>query len=129
MPGIDFREVRARLRLAEVLELLGFVARTRVGDQVHGPCPVHGSQSPTSRSFAAHLGKQVWHCFRCGAGGNALDLWVAVTRQGLHAAALDLCQRLGRDVPWARGGWAPSARSLVTRNRKHPMENKTMHDP
>ena len=45
---------------------------------------------PTSRSFAADHGKQLWHCFRCGAGGNALDLWVAVTRQPLHAAVLDL---------------------------------------
>ena len=128
MPGIDFREVRARLRLAEVLELLGFVPRTRVGDQLHGPCPVHGSKSPTSRSFAAHLGKNAWHCFGCGVGGNALDLWVAVTGQPLHAAVCDLCQRLGRDVPWLRGGWAPSARSLVSNNRKHSKDNKTMHD-
>jgi len=100
MPGIDYREARARLRLAEVLELLGFEPRSRWGDQLRGPCPVHGSRTPTSRSFAAHLGKGVWHCFACAAGGNALDLWVAVTRQDLHTAVIDLCNRLGRDVPW-----------------------------
>ena len=100
MPGIDYREARARLRLAEVLELLGFEPRSRWGDQLRGPCPVHGSRTPTSRSFAAHLGKGVWHCFACAVGGNALDLWVAVTRQDLHTAVIDLCNRLGRDVPW-----------------------------
>ena len=100
MPGINFREARARLRLAAVLDLLGFVPRTRAGDQVRGPCPVHGSRSRSSRAFAAHLGKDVWHCFRCGAGGNALDLWAAVTRQDLHAAVRDLGARLGRAVPW-----------------------------
>ena len=99
MPGIDYRAARAQLPLAEVLALLGFEPRRRLGQQLRGPCPLHRSRSTASRSFAAHLGKNAWHCFRCGAGGNALDLWVAVTRQPLHAAVLDLCQRLGRDVP------------------------------
>ena len=74
MPGIDYRAARERLPLSAVLELIGFVPRTRIADQVRGLCPLHGSSSPTSRSFAAHLGKNVFHCFRCGAGGNALDL-------------------------------------------------------
>jgi DNA primase len=102
MPGIDFRLARSRLRLVEVLELVGFRACARWQDQVRGPCPVHRSRRPRSRSFAAHLGKGVWHCFRCGAGGNVLDLWVAVTRQDLHAAVIDLYTRLGREVPWRR---------------------------
>jgi DNA primase len=100
MPALDFREARLQLRLAEVLDLLSFEPRARHGDQVRGPCPVHRSRTVGSRSFAAHLGKGAWHCFRCEAGGNALDLWVAVTRQPLHAAVIDLCQRLGREVPW-----------------------------
>jgi DNA primase len=100
MPGVDFREARARLRLAEALELLAFKARSRVGEQVRGPCPVHRSRSPRSRSFAAHLDKGLWHCFGCGAGGNVLDLWAQVTRQNVYEATIDLCQRLGRDVPW-----------------------------
>jgi DNA primase len=83
-----------------VLDLLGFEPRSRGGQQLRGPCPVHQSRRPTSRSLAAHLGKGVWHCFACGAGSNALDLWVAVTKQELHAAVLDLCSRLGREVPW-----------------------------
>jgi hypothetical protein len=41
-----------------------------------------------------------WHCFGCGADGNALDLWAAVTKQPLYAAVLDLCRRLPLDIPW-----------------------------
>jgi DNA primase len=100
MPGIDFRLVRSQVRLLEVLDLSGFAPSWRWQDRVRGPCPVHRSQRPRSRSFAAHLGKDVWHCFRCGAGGNVLDLWVAVTRQDLHAAVIDLYTRLGRELPW-----------------------------
>ena len=100
MPGIDFRQARSQLRLPQVLKLVGFVPCWRCADQVRGPCPVHCAQAPRSRSFAAHLGKGVWHCFRCGAGGNVLDLWAAVTRQSLHAAVIDLYKQRGREVPW-----------------------------
>jgi DNA primase len=102
MPGIDYREARQRVRLAEVLELLDFEATVRSVEQVRGPCAVHRSRTAGSRSFAAHLGKGVWKCFSCGSGGNALDLWAAVTRQPLHAAVIDLYGRLGREVPWLR---------------------------
>src|SRR5688572_2046617 len=79
MLGIDFVLLRQELELAQVLELVGFRARTRRGPVLRGPCPVHGSTSPQSRSFAAHLDKRCWHCFTCGAGGNALDLYLAVS--------------------------------------------------
>jgi DNA primase len=108
MPGIDFAELRRQIRLDQVLELVGFAAVARRGAQVRGPCPVHGSTRPRSRIFAAHLEKQVWHCFRCGAQGNALDLWLAVTKQPVYAGALELCRRLGLEVPWLprrRGTW------------------------
>jgi hypothetical protein len=102
MPAIDFGELRRQLRLGQVLDLLRFEAVSRWGPQLRGPCPVHGSTRPGSRVFAAHLERNVWHCFRCGAGGNALDLWLLATHQPVYAAALDLCQRLGLEVPWLR---------------------------
>ena len=100
MPAIDYRAARASIRLAEVLQLLAYQPHWRRDDVCRGPCPLHRSSSATSRVFAVHLGKNVYHCFRCGAGGNALDLWVAATGQPLYAAVLELCQRLGRPVPW-----------------------------
>jgi DNA primase len=100
MAGIDYAALRQQLRLGQVLDLLGFAPSTRCGAQLRGPCPVHGAHSPRSRSFAAHLERHGWHCFRGGAGGNALDLWVAVTRLPLDEAARDLCERLHLDIPW-----------------------------
>jgi DNA primase len=103
MTGIDFCELRRRVKIGAVLELVDFRAVERRGEQLRGPCPLHGSSSARSRSFAAHLGKNVYHCFVCGAGGNALDLWVALTGLPLYEAALALCQRLHLEVPWRRG--------------------------
>jgi DNA primase len=108
--GIDYAALRRQLRLAQVLELVGFAPGSRRGAQVRGPCPVHRSRTPRSRSFAAHLERQCWQCVRCGAHGNALDLWVAVSKRPLYEAALDLCQRLHLDVPWL-GARASAARS------------------
>ena len=102
MPLVDFHAARSEIRLALVLELLGWQPRERRGEQVRGVCPLHGSQSPRSRTFSAHLGRGVWHCFGCDASGNALELWVRLTSQGLYQAALDLYGRLGREAPRLR---------------------------
>jgi DNA primase len=99
MPLVDYRQARAEVRLAMVLELLGWHCRERRGEQVRGACPVHGSSSPRSRSFSAHLGRNVWRCFCCEAQGNALDLWARATGQELYPAVLDLYERMGRAVP------------------------------
>lgn len=99
MPGIDFKAVRALVSMAQVLEIVGFVATEVSGLQRRGPCPVHRSSSPSSRVFSVNLQKNVFRCFRCGAEGNQLDLYAAVTRESVYQAALDLCQRLGIDPP------------------------------
>lgn len=67
MPGIDFAELRSRIQIFQVLELAEFVVVTRLGEQVRGPCPIHGSSSTRSRSFSANLRRKTFRCFRCGA--------------------------------------------------------------
>ena len=100
MPGICFAEGRARITMAEVLGLVGFVPRETSGDQVRGPCPVHHSASPSGRSFSANLRLHIYRCFKCGSSGNHLDLYAAVTGRSLFEAAIDLCERLDREIPW-----------------------------
>jgi transposase-like protein len=103
-PSIDFTAVRAAITLAEVLALLHFVPnRTRAAEQ-RGPCPVHGTDNAArSQCFSANVAQNLWHCFKCGKGGNALALWMAATGLNVYDAAVDLCQRLGRPLP-TKGG-------------------------
>jgi DNA primase len=109
MPLLDFHQARSDIELAWVLGLLNWQARERRGQQVRGACPLHSSTAPRSRSFSAHLGRGIWQCFRCGAAGNALELWTRASGQSLYPAVLDLYERLGRPVPWL-----PPARSAPT---------------
>ena len=80
MPGIDFHAVRSMISMAQVLELIRFVAHECSGDQLRGPCPVHGSKSQKSRSFSVNLARSAYQCFKCGSWGNQLDLWAAVMK-------------------------------------------------
>jgi putative transposase len=114
-PSIDFTAVRAAITLAEVLALLHFVPNRTRGAEQRGPCPVHGTRcAARSQCFSANMAQNIWHCFKCGKGGNALDLWMAVTSQNVSDAAVDLCQRLGRPLP-----------TIGCKQRPHPTSQQT----
>jgi|SRR5262245_6502535 len=102
MPGIDYTEVRSLVGMADVLRLIGFESVGTQGEENRGPCPIHGSSSPTSRSFAANIRKNTFRCFKCGAAGNQLDLWAAVFKLSLYDAACDLCKKANVEVPEVR---------------------------
>jgi DNA primase len=102
MPGVDFRLLREQLSMGAVLRQVQFEATVRQGDQLRGPCPVHGSGNRRSRSFSVNLRLGRYQCFVCGSRGHALELYAAVRGLNLHAAAVELCQVLGVEVPWLR---------------------------
>ena len=52
MPGVDYNMVQLLVPMAKVLKLVGFVALTTAGDQLHGSCPIHKSESRRSRTFS-----------------------------------------------------------------------------
>jgi putative transposase len=122
-PSIDFTAVRAAITLAEVLALLHFVPNhTRAAEQ-RGACPVHGSRNPTrSDCFSANVADNIWHCFKCGKGGNALDLWMAVTGQNVYDAAVDLCQRLSRPLPLKEPKRRPATSQQNAEQRREPVD-------
>jgi hypothetical protein len=101
MPGVDFDRVRAEITMEQVLGLLGFQPSTRSGAQWYGSCPLHESTlGRRHRCFSVNVAIGRYFCHRCHSHGNQLELWAAVTKQSLYHATVDLCGRLGRDVPW-----------------------------
>ncbi len=103
MPGVDFGRVRALVTMEQVLSLLGFKPASRSGSQWYGTCPLHESgPRRRCRSFSVNVAIGRYFCHGCRSHGNPLELWAAATKQPLYQAAIDLCHRLGRDVPWIR---------------------------
>jgi hypothetical protein len=89
--------------MEQVLHLLGFRPSSASGAQWYGSCPLHESAPVRGgRSFSVNVALGRFCCHRCGAHGNPLELWAAATKLTLHHAAIDLCKRLGRDIPWIK---------------------------
>jgi DNA primase len=125
MPGIHFAEARARIALAEVLTVLGFVPCESSGDQVRGPCPIHHWASPSSRSFSANLKRHIYRCFKCGSCGNQLDLYASATGLSLFEATITLCEQLHREVPWMLHEPRPADR-YATQTRSRRLEGRRL---
>ena len=100
MPGINFTRIRNEITMADVLRQLDFEPVSLAGDQARGVCPVHGSTRPQGRSFSVNLRSGRYYCHKCHSQGNQLELWAAVHKLPIYEAAVYLCQKLGRDVPW-----------------------------
>jgi DNA primase len=102
MPGIDFDKLRAEITMEQVLDLIHFEPTTTRGNQWRGPCPVHQSTSIHSRSLSVNLSTRRYYCHKCRSKGNQIEFWAAVKQLPIYDAAVDLCDALGRKVPWIR---------------------------
>jgi DNA primase len=71
---LNFQYLKRAVSIEAILHDKGLGTHfKRRGDQLFGPCPVHGGDNP--RSFVVSLSKNLWHCFtKCDAGGDIIDL-------------------------------------------------------
>ncbi len=60
-------EIKANTDIVEIISQ--YVALKRKGRNYFGLCPFHNEKSP---SFSVSETKQIFHCFGCGAGGDAI---------------------------------------------------------
>ena len=72
---VDFRAVKQSVSILQILDHYGITERfkrSKNGDSLSGPCPLHNGENPTQ--FRISVSKNCWHCFsECGHGGNILD--------------------------------------------------------
>jgi DNA primase len=100
VPGIDFHRLRAQITIEQVLDVVQFTPTRRRGDQWYGHCPLHDHASHGRSSFSVNVATRRYTCHRCKSHGNSLELWAAFIKQPLYPATIELCQRLGIQVPW-----------------------------
>ena len=98
MPGVDLKQVRLQIPIHRVLDLLGFVPTAHVGLRLRSAYPNHHDSRQHRKAFSVHPGCH--RCFHCHSAGTQLDLWAAVHGLTIHAAADDLCRRIGLPRPY-----------------------------
>jgi DNA primase len=77
-----------------------------------GLCPFHSEKTP---SFSVSPAKQFYHCFGCGAHGNAIGFLMAYASMGYVDAIKDLASQVGMQVPESR---PPTPQEAARRERE-----------
>lgn len=81
----------------DVVEVVGErVQLKKAGRNYSGLCPFHQEKTP---SFTVSADKQFYHCFGCGANGNALRFLMEYDKLPFPEAIEQLAGRLGIEVP------------------------------
>jgi len=73
-----------------------YVQLKKGGANYLGLCPFHGEKTP---SFTVSPAKQFYHCFGCGAHGNAIGFQMAYGGLGFIDAMKELAASVGMQVP------------------------------
>jgi DNA primase len=81
----------------DVVEVVGrHVQLKKGGANFSGLCPFHAEKSP---SFTVSPSKQFYHCFGCGANGDAIRFLTEFSAMSFIDAVKDLAQQVGMSVP------------------------------
>lgn len=91
-PFID--DLLHRTDLVELID--SYVPLKKRGNSHIACCPFHNEKSP---SFNVVAKKQFYHCFGCGASGNAISFIMNYLNQGFVDAVETLATRLGLAIP------------------------------
>jgi len=81
---------------AEILDVVSdYVELRRRGRNYFGLCPFHTEKTP---SFSVAPDKQIYHCFGCGTGGNAITFLMEYEKISFMEAVQKLAERYGIDL-------------------------------
>ncbi len=89
--------IQELLNRVDVVDVVGrYVQLKKGGANLMGLCPFHGEKSP---SFSVSPTKQFYHCFGCGANGNAIGFLMDHAGMTFIEAVKDLAQQAGMQIP------------------------------
>jgi DNA primase len=85
------------LSRVDIVDVVGrHVQLKKGGANLSGLCPFHAEKSP---SFTVSPSKQFYHCFGCGANGDAIRFLTEYSGMSFIDAVKDLAQQVGLQVP------------------------------
>jgi len=94
IPREFINEIIARTDIVELIDAR--VPLKKTGRNHQACCPFHAEKSP---SFTVSAQKQFYHCFGCGASGNAIGFLMAYEKMEFVDAIEALAKQLGLEVP------------------------------
>ncbi|RUO31073.1 DNA primase [Aliidiomarina soli] len=98
IPKDFIQDLIARADVVEVVD--SRVRLKKAGRNYQACCPFHNEKSP---SFTVAPDKQFYHCFGCGAHGNAIDFIMEYDGLDFPDAVEELASMMGVEVPREQG--------------------------
>jgi DNA primase len=94
----DVEEIKQRLDIVE--HISEYVQLKRSGANYKGVCPFHDEKTP---SFMVSPEKQIFHCFGCGAGGDAIGFTMKYDGLSFPEALEALARKTGVELKRSKG--------------------------
>lgn len=93
IPEEKVREVAERLSIVDVVS--EYVQLRRSGANYQGLCPFHAEKTP---SFNVNPAREIFHCFGCGAGGNAFSFIMKIEGLTFPDAVKLMARKTGVEI-------------------------------
>jgi DNA primase len=131
-PAYSFRHLKAQVGIGAILSRYGLDLHLKHrGEQLFGPCPLHGGDNQTA--FRVNLRRGLWRCFTACGGGDQVDLIRKIERCSYSEAASHL-QRIAAALQKAprvispaitsrERPFTPFTRSLALNPKCHFLQN------
>ncbi len=94
IPRSFIDDLLVRVDIVDLVD--SYVPLKKSGSSYVARCPFHTEKTP---SFAVTRNKQLYHCFGCGAGGNAISFLMDYSHLNFVEAIEDLADFVGVTVP------------------------------
>ena len=98
IPQDFIQSLLGRVDIVDVVDR--YVKLKKAGSNYQALCPFHNEKSP---SFSVSPSKQFYHCFGCGAHGNAIGFLMEYSGLAYPEAIRALAETVGMPVPETRG--------------------------
>ncbi|QZN96474.1 DNA primase [Symbiopectobacterium purcellii] len=98
IPRVFINDLLARTDIVDLIDAR--VKLKKQGKNFHACCPFHHEKTP---SFTVNGDKQFYHCFGCGAHGNAIDFLMNYDRLEFVESIEELASMHSLEVPYESG--------------------------
>nr|WED67945.1 DNA primase [Pectobacterium colocasium] len=98
IPRVFINDLLARTDIVDLIDAR--VKLKKQGKNYHACCPFHHEKTP---SFTVNGDKQFYHCFGCGAHGNAIDFLMNYDCLEFVETIEELATQYGLEVPYESG--------------------------
>ena len=112
---------------ADLISIIGrHTTLKRAGSEYKGCCPFHGEKSP---SFYVNPQKNIYHCFGCSVGGNAISFLRDYENLTFIEAVNELSKQTGIEVPKEEQQNVSYQRAPIKPKAKPETKPKTAIEP